>query len=372
MGVMTTSAIGVLFLRDTHHGGTKGQPQLVAQKLAEFVADAKASVDIAIYDFRLSDPLAAPVVDALIRTAARGVPVRIAYDAGKPAKASPVTFARLQADPAPPGTADWVTKHFDGTAVRTRAIAAPSGQMMHSKYVLRDVGHRRATVLAGSANFTDDAWTRQENNILTITSAAVTKGYRADFEQLWSTGSIRDSGSGDAGSTTVSRIRVGWDFAPADGDGIDNGLCAKVAAATRRIVLSTMVLTSRPLLAALTGAIGRGVPVSGIYDAGQMEPIAKEWAKHPATCTEVLADWHTVSAHLTWKRSTPYRPTSVHDFMHNKVLIVDDDLVTGSYNLSSNAQRNAENQLHIHDRNLVEQYLSYIDATTKAYRTVTG
>ena len=81
----------------------------MAQAFAEFVAVATASVDVAIYDFRLSGALAAPVVGALTEAAARGVRERVAYDAGKPAKASPATFARLHADPAPPGTGTWVT-----------------------------------------------------------------------------------------------------------------------------------------------------------------------------------------------------------------------------------------------------------------------
>jgi phosphatidylserine/phosphatidylglycerophosphate/cardiolipin synthase-like enzyme len=238
---------------------------------------------------------------------------------------------------------------------------------MHSKYLVRDVGHAHASVWTGSANFTDDAWTRQENNILTITSAALAKGYRADFDQLWAAGSIKKTGAGDAGTTTVDKISVGWDFAPADGPGIDAFLTQQVTAASRRIVLATMVLTSHPLLAALAAAIARGVPVSGSYDGGQMGPIAKDWATHPSDAT-VLANWHTVAAQLVGKPSTPYSPTAPHDFMHNKVLIADDDLATGRYNFSANAQRNAENQLHIHNSHLADQYASYIKTIATTYR----
>ena len=33
--------------------------------------------------------------------------------------------------------------------------------------------------------------------------------------------------------------------------------------------------------------------------------------------------------------------------MHNKILIADNQLITGSYNFSANAERNAQNQIRI-------------------------
>jgi phosphatidylserine/phosphatidylglycerophosphate/cardiolipin synthase-like enzyme len=246
-----SSPIDVLLLRDTRHGGDAGQAGTVAARFADYAASAVHSLDLAIYDFRLSDPLAATVVGALTDAAARGVPVRIAYDAGKPPGATQATFTGLAADPAPVGTAQWVTYHFAGTPVRTKAIAAPSGQLMHSKYIVRDAGHRHAAVWTGSANWTDDAWTRQENNLLTVVSSALAAGYRADFDQLWAAGKISNTGAGDAGSTTVGGVRLGWDFAPADGTGLDGFLVQQVNAARHRIVLASMVITSHPLLAAL-------------------------------------------------------------------------------------------------------------------------
>jgi phosphatidylserine/phosphatidylglycerophosphate/cardiolipin synthase-like enzyme len=361
------AGVEVMFLRDVQRGGAADQPQRVAQRLVDFVAAAAHSLDVAIYDFRLSDQLAGPVVGALREAADRGVVVRIAFDAGKPAAAGAVAFARLQADPAPVGTAEWVRGHFAATKVATRAISAPSGQLMHSKYLVRDVGHRHAAVWTGSANFTDDAWTRQENNLLTIISAELARAYRADFDQLWAAASISGSDAGDAGHTSTAGTPVGWDFAPADGPAIDGYLTAQVSAAASRIMIASMVLTSHPLLAALAAAIGRGLAVAGIYDAGQMDPIEQLWTGNPHD-TQVLADWHTVKAALVGKPSTPYTPTGPHDFMHNKILLVDRQVITGSYNLSGNAQHNAENQLRLTSKPLADQYQAHITAITEAYR----
>lgn len=360
------SPIDVMFLRDVEHGGDAGQAETVAQRLAAFAAAATHTLDVAIYDFRLSDALAATVAGAFIAAAVRGVQVRIAFDAGKPTGAGQAHFAALQADPAPIGTAEWVTGHFGGTAVQIKAITAPPGQLMHSKYIVRDAGHRHAAVWTGSANWTDDAWHRQENNVLTIVSRPLAAGYRADFDQLWAAGKITGSGAGDSGSTTVGGVRLGWDFAPADGQAIDAFLVQQIAAARSRIVLASMVLTSHPVLAALAAAIERGTPVSGIYDGSQMGAIAAGWAQSP-NGAEVLAHWKLLRDRLVGKPSTPYTPTSVHDFMHNKILVTDTHLATGSYNISANAQRNAENQLHFVNAKLAARFAAYIATIAASY-----
>ncbi|SDP45322.1 Phosphatidylserine/phosphatidylglycerophosphate/cardiolipin synthase [Nakamurella panacisegetis] len=353
-----TSPIAVTFLRDTGHGGEPGQPQAIAAALAEFVDAARNSIDMAIYDFRLSDALAEIVVGRLIEVADGGVSVRIAYDHGKPADATAADFAALEADPAPSGTARWVAEHFGGSAVRIAGIDAGS-QLMHSKYVVRD----GAAVWTGSTNFTDDAWTLQENDVMVIEAEPVAAAYERDFVALWDSGGIRGTGRGDNGSVTLENYGVSWDFAPGDGREIDAELVSIVDGAATRLVLAGMVITSHPLLAALAAAIERGIPVSGIYDSGQMGPIAANWDPGSA----VLADWTAVSAHVADKRSYPYTPTSPHNFMHHKVLVGDDTVVTGSYNFSANAERNAENQVRITDPALAGEYVDHIALIAAAY-----
>src|ERR1700731_2762937 len=89
-------------------------PDQIAALLADFLAAARSTLHLAIYDFRLSDRLAAPIVKALRDCAARGVEVRIAYDAGKNA----VSFRQASADPASPGTAAFVAGIGDGVVSR--------------------------------------------------------------------------------------------------------------------------------------------------------------------------------------------------------------------------------------------------------------
>ena len=72
-------------------------------------------------------------------------------------------------------------------------------------------------------------------------------------------------------------------------------------------------------------------------------------------------------AGLAGKNSTPYSPTGRHDFMHNKVLLIDDTVITGSYNFSRSAQFNAENILFIESAALAERYSAYIDHLIEKY-----
>ena len=369
----SSDVISTTFLRDTAHGGASQQLFTVAGELAAYVLAAQTSIDLAIYDFRLSDPHVADlVVAALVNAADRGVTVRIAYDAGKPVTASAADFAVLGADPAPPGTAQWVSEHFGGTAVQTKAITA-GGQLMHSKYVVRDAptdaGAHPGTgaVWTGSTNFTDDAWTRQENNVLTVRDDALATAYRTDFDQMWASGTIAGTGKNDRGTSTLpGHGTVGWDFCPGDGKAMNQALADRIRAATHRLVVASMVLTSPEVLAALSDAIDRGIALTGIYDGGQMDPIVRQW-KAGGHRAAVIADWLKVSARLAHKQSVPYAPTSVHNFMHLKVLIADDEVSTGSYNFSTNAEHNAENQLHLTDPDTVAGYAGFVDAIVHAY-----
>jgi phosphatidylserine/phosphatidylglycerophosphate/cardiolipin synthase-like enzyme len=108
------------------------------------------------------------------------------------------------------------------------------------------------------------------------------------------------------------------------------------------------------------------VPLTGIFDGGQMDPIVRQWKKIPAD-TQVVANWERVSALLSDKQSAPYTPDGPHDFMHLKVLVADDTVVTGSYNFSANAEHNAENQIHLDDPVTVAAYVAYLDTVIATY-----
>jgi phosphatidylserine/phosphatidylglycerophosphate/cardiolipin synthase-like enzyme len=54
--------------------------------------------------------------------------------------------------------------------------------------------------------------------------------------------------------------------------------------------------------------------------------------------------------------------------MHNKLVLADDRVIMGSFNLSNHAMANAENVLLIKDAALAEQYGAYLTALIAKYR----
>ena len=360
-------AINVTFLRDLDYGGHKNQPLQIATLLAEFISAAKVSLHIAIYDFRLSNPkLSEPVISALKERADAGVKVRIAFDHGKPDAETMAPFLEDGSDPAPKGTKGFLEGLFNGTAVQTKSIAG--SKLMHNKYIIRDVNTSEATVLTGSANFTDDAWTFQDNNIVQVPSPELCNYYVTDFQELWVSGNIKSTGVNDQGTVTVDRTPIDVAFSPGEGQRIDQTISTQISSARTRIKIASMVITSHTILGALDDAIRHDQVqhFSGVYDATQMGAIVKKWKASPNS-GGIAATFEEIATHLAGKKSAPYTPTGKHNFMHNKVVVCDDAVVTGSFNFSRSATQNAENILVIHDKGLADQYSDYIDQLVSQY-----
>jgi phosphatidylserine/phosphatidylglycerophosphate/cardiolipin synthase-like enzyme len=76
---------------------------------------------------------------------------------------------------------------------------------------------------------------------------------------------------------------------------------------------------------------------------------------------------------LARKNSIPFdmhKPQQPHNFMHNKLVLADDNVIMGSFNLSNHAMGNAENVLLIKDSKLAEQYETYLAALIARYRAL--
>ena len=181
----------------TDRGQTAEQ---VAGRLADFVAGASSTLDIAAYDFALSPAVLAPLATALSAAVARGVRVRLAHN--------------LQYDrpiPVPPPSA-LEPDQLEALGVPLRAIPGIP-DLMHHKYVVRD----GTSVWTGSLNWTDDAWEREENVVAVVASSAVAAGFERDFDELWTTGAVQGTGAFDEDTVEVGDATVRAWFSPGRG-----------------------------------------------------------------------------------------------------------------------------------------------------------
>lgn len=328
-------------------------PKDVATKMAAFFSQAKETIEIAAYSFNLCPGERDIIFKALTARAQAGVKIRIAYDESNP-QAMPVW------DPC-----DLTTPQFiQGLGFPARMISG-NRALMHHKYIIIDGKTPQAAVWTGSTNFTDDSWTLQENNIITLASQELASYYLHDFEELWVDSKIESDGKMDSGEATLTYnghpAYVLVNFSPGEGEWIDESISNAISRANENITLASVVITSTRIIRALLDAMDRGVPMEGIYDFTQMEGVKYQWQLVPANTWKIDAFARIVEyGNLVGKKTTPYTPTSKHDYMHNKVAVLDDSVVTGSYNFSRHAQQNAENCLIIQSSALADTYRNYI------------
>ena len=101
-----------------------------------------------------------------------------------------------------------------------------------------------------------------------------------------------------------------------------------------------------------------------------MDQVERQWrAAHVGA--DKVNTWKKVAQRLAQKDSIPFdshKPDRPHNFMHNKLVLADDGVIVGSFNLSNHAMGNAENVLLIKDAGLAEQYGAYLTTLIAKYR----
>jgi phosphatidylserine/phosphatidylglycerophosphate/cardiolipin synthase-like enzyme len=337
----------------------KQPPQQVAERLASFLRGAQQSLDIAIYDSGLIGDLADVVGSAIVESQARGVSIRVAYHA---------ETERTKGIPAPSSqTALFVESlHVPCRPAGTRQ------NLMHHKYVIRDGGSGNAAIWTGSTNWGADAWAREENVILELYSPQLAGHYSTDFDEIWS-GPIENSGGGAGGAGALAYegqpVRGDVWFSPAEGPAMADAAGKTMVRASRRVVIASPVLTSGSILNALSELVDQGqVPVRGIVDRTQMEEVREQWGENDASAWKLSA-FESLARRvgLVGKRSTPWSPAAVHDYMHLKMIVVDDAVFTGSFNFSHSGEDNAENLLRLDSPSLADDCAAFIDQLIARY-----
>lgn len=344
------SAFEVDFLTD---GGQTAEA--VAATLVAFIGAATRTLDVAIYDFHARHGASARIADALEAASARGVAVRVAFN---------VERSRHPAAPRPMASSPEV---IDGLEVPTRGVHG-EGSLMHHKYVVRD----GEAVWTGSTNWTDDAFTREENAVIRVASPEIVAAFTHNLEQLWAHGHVDPSGGAGPFVALEEGITVQPFFSP-KGPSLAHLVAGCLGTARRRIRILSPVVTSGAILGTLAEFAGRAsFDLSGAYDATQMEEVTATWRSVPANHWKIEA-WRAIAPRLSGKRSTPYAEGAVHDYMHAKAVVADDEVVTGSFNCSRHGEGNAENVVHVVAEPIAERFAVFADAVAARYAgTPTG
>jgi phosphatidylserine/phosphatidylglycerophosphate/cardiolipin synthase-like enzyme len=332
-----------------------GQTSLdVARLIADFVTPARVSLELALYDLRLHDDTADVVRGALVGAHERGVNVRLVYNLDRDDVRPPL--------PPPPKTEPSLIE-----SLPFETVAVPGWpDLMHHKYIVRD----RSAVWTGSTNWTDDSWTREENVIVVVESTGVAIRFQEDFAQLWKKRNVEASGRVPTDPIRVGEVDVRTWFSPKRGEKLAHEIAHAIGRSRRRVRVASPVITSGPILGTLAEVAADGrVDLAGVVDATQIDEVLMQWRMNGNNT------WKTPSlkflldrASFSGKRSTPYAPGAVHDYMHAKVCVCDETVFIGSFNLSHSGEENAENVLEIEAAELAEEMAQFVDAIRAKYR----
>jgi phosphatidylserine/phosphatidylglycerophosphate/cardiolipin synthase-like enzyme len=328
------------------------QPVDIARLVADYLGQAQHSLDIALYDLNLEGETEQIVSGAIEGAAKRGVAVRLAYNSDfrapipvpPPPKARPEDIERL--------------------SVPTRGIPGIP-DLMHHKFVVRD----RTAVWTGSTNWTDESWSREENVIVTVDAPGIATAFTLAFEELWEKQDVMQSGFVEPRPVDVGGTKVRPWFCPGFGDALSHRIAKACDRARRRIRICSPVLTSGPILGTLCQIASEGkIDLAGCVDQTQIEEVLYQWRTNGVSAWKIpMLQAILTRAPFSGKRSTPYTPTSVHDYMHAKVTVADDVVFCGSFNLSRSGEKNAENMLEIEDAKLADELAAYVDSVRARY-----
>jgi phosphatidylserine/phosphatidylglycerophosphate/cardiolipin synthase-like enzyme len=335
---------------DALHPGEQTAEE-VARRAAAFIGEAQRSLDLALYDVRLPGEAGDIVAGALRDAAERGVAVRIAYNADHDERVFP----------PPPRTKPELIETLPFPTCGIPGIP----DLMHHKYVVRDGD----AVWTGSANWTTDSWTLQENVIVRARSPQLAAEYARNFDELWRLRDVDRTGHADPRTLDLDGRQTRAWFTPGRGEELSHRIARAIGRARERVRIASPVITAGPVLGTLAQVAAEArVDLRGVVDRTQVEQVIYQWRTNGRSAWKVpiLA---SVLEHADFrgKPSTKYSPETPHDFMHAKVTVADDWVFAGSFNLSRSGEQNAENVVEVQDAELAGRLAAYIDEVRERY-----
>lgn len=193
--------------------------------------------------------------------------------------------------------------------------------LMHNKFCILD-GKK---IITGSFNPVTRA-SKDLNNLIIIESEEIAQTYEEEFVELWEYEKNSKSEKNEFGDIKVY-------FCPEDG--CQKALISEIENAKESIFFMTYSFTDKQIANSLL-LKSKDIRIQGIYEKSQLKDSTYD-----------LLEYQGLDVHV-------YDGTGL---LHNKVFIIDDIVVTGSYNPTNNGNRaNDENMMIINDKGVAELY----------------
>jgi phosphatidylserine/phosphatidylglycerophosphate/cardiolipin synthase-like enzyme len=319
----------------------------LTRHLVDFIAGTEATLDVAIYDLRHPQ-----ILSALADLTKRHVRLRLAYDGGAERTGG------LGSDPKSSGTQEALAAA--GLLPFATAVHEHGRHLMHDKFLVRD----GKSVWVGSANFTVGGLELQDNNCLILNSSSMAAKYTATLEELLQPQHRHVHQAGDPPAIDIGGIPFRVYFEPAEGEGIEQAIVSALKGA-RRVRIAAFLMSDPNILEALLPfSEDRHADIQGVYDPHGMQDVLRY------SHQDRRLFWFVHDPRFVAAPSHGFSPGREQDFMHNKVVVINDHLVfTGSYNYSENAEENDETVLAVDSAALASAYTNYISTLIAAYKS---
>jgi phosphatidylserine/phosphatidylglycerophosphate/cardiolipin synthase-like enzyme len=211
--------------------------------------------------------------------------------------------------------------------------------LMHNKFMIMD----GTTVWTGSMNYTLNGTYRNNNNVLMLRSPQAVEAYQAEFDEMFVDREFGSSHSGKGGvKFTQDGVEVQIFFSPEDEP--VPALLEIINHAQSSIRFMTFSFTLDEVGQAILARANAGVSVEGVFETIGSRT---QYSELP----------------LLFCAGLPILQDGNPGILHHKVFIIDEEIVlTGSFNISSSAtENNDENMVIIQDADLAAQYLAEFD-----------
>ena len=236
---------------------------------------------------------------------------------------------------------------FSGTAITKiiesgiPVVADTGSGLMHNKFAIIDGTY----VFTGSYNTTDNCTFRNNNNAILIHSPELADIYFSEFREMFESGIFGNKKEEGAFAELRKKYFVKLDdmninvyFAPEDN--VEKIIHDRISKAEKSIRFMQFSFTSDDIGEAIIKKFKDGIPVEGVFEKNGSDTEYSEYIKMKI-------------------EDIPVRLDNNNYVMHHKVIIIDDNrVITGSFNISKNANsKNDENIIIIDSREVASKYI---------------